>query len=186
MVQFSDIIGQLDDLNQQVENLLAGFTEKQLNWRPAPGKWSILECVGHLVQTGRAYVPKIRRALDGAGRHAPGEQKGITIRWFVFPLLRWMEPPYRLKIPTVAIFTPAGNILPDQVGRDFMEMNQSLSGQLQRAQSLDLRGIRVFSPYSRWVRFTPLEIGAFLSAHERRHLWQAQQVSQMPGFPGDI
>jgi len=185
-MDFSDIIGQLDDLNQQVETLLAGFTGKQLNWRPVPGKWSMLECVSHLVQTGQAYLPKIRKALDQAGSHAPGEQKKIAIRWFVIPLLRWMEPPYRLKIPTFPIFTPAGNLLPDQVGRDFVEMNQSLNGQLNRARSLDLRGIRVFSPYSRWVRFNPLEIGVFLSAHERRHLWQAQQVSTMPGFPGDF
>ena len=54
---------------------------------------------------------------------------------------------------------------------------------LRQANGVDLAKARVQSPANRWVR---LDLGAgfaLMVAHERRHLWQAQQMTVRPDFP---
>jgi hypothetical protein len=54
---------------------------------------------------------------------------------------------------------------------------------LRQANGLDLSRARVRSPASKWLRM-PLGSGfAVMTAHERRHLWQARRVTSSPGFP---
>jgi hypothetical protein len=48
---------------------------------------------------------------------------------------------------------------------------------------LDLNRIRFHNPFVATLRFT---VGAgllIIAAHNRRHLWQAEQVRQAAGFP---
>jgi DinB superfamily len=40
----------------------------QAGWRPAPGEWSVNECVGHLVEAeGRGFAGRIRLILEADG-----------------------------------------------------------------------------------------------------------------------
>ena len=41
---------------------------------------------------------------------------------------------------------------------------------------LDITGVKVRSPFARWLRYTLYEWLLVLLAHERRHLWQAERV----------
>jgi hypothetical protein len=55
---------------------------------------------------------------------------------------------------------------------------------LRQANGLDLARARVRSPVATWIQ-VPLGTGfAAMTAHERRHLWQARRVIEAPGFPG--
>jgi hypothetical protein len=55
---------------------------------------------------------------------------------------------------------------------------------LRQASGLDLARARVTSPAARWLRL-PLGCGfALTAAHERRHLWQAKQLTSRSEFPG--
>jgi hypothetical protein len=54
---------------------------------------------------------------------------------------------------------------------------------LRQANGLDLARARVRSPVSKWI-VMPLGTGfAAMTAHERRHLWQAGRIVDAPGFP---
>ena len=54
---------------------------------------------------------------------------------------------------------------------------------LRQANGVDLVKAKVQSPVSKWIR-VPLGVGfSIMTAHERRHLWQARQVTQDPRFP---
>ena len=37
------------------------LSEAQLNWKPSPEKWSILECMEHLNRYGDFYIPEFER-----------------------------------------------------------------------------------------------------------------------------
>ena len=55
---------------------------------------------------------------------------------------------------------------------------------LRQANGLDLARARVRSPAASWIH-VPLGTGFMaMTAHERRHLWQARRVLDAPGFPG--
>src|SRR5687768_16252992 len=47
-------------------DLLAHLTDAQFNWRPAPGRSSIAECLAHLNITGQMYLPLIDRRIREA------------------------------------------------------------------------------------------------------------------------
>jgi hypothetical protein len=54
---------------------------------------------------------------------------------------------------------------------------------LRQANGLDLARARVRSPAASWIQ-VPLGTGFMaMTAHERRHLWQARRVLEAPGFP---
>ena len=54
---------------------------------------------------------------------------------------------------------------------------------LRQANGLDLARARVSSPVSKWLRLSLGSGFALMAAHERRHLWQAREISETPGFP---
>src|SRR5215469_8329081 len=70
------------DLSASDENareLVSGLTEEQLNWQPAPGSWSVGQCLEHLCKVNEIYVPPISAALQ-AKPDSPVDQ--IIPGWF--------------------------------------------------------------------------------------------------------
>lgn len=55
----------------KIARAVAGLRKDQLRRRPAPGKWSINEIVGHLVDTEYVYGFRLRMALSESGRPVP-------------------------------------------------------------------------------------------------------------------
>lgn len=90
----------------RAEELAGGMTDRQARWRPGPDRWSVAECLEHLVRTGEAYLRVIDPAID-EGREAGtlGEgpfRHGLLDRW----LVRFLEPPPRLGIPAPRVIDP--------------------------------------------------------------------------------
>ncbi len=54
---------------------------------------------------------------------------------------------------------------------------------LRQSSGLHLSKGRVSSPVASWLRIQLGSAFAAMLAHERRHVWQARQVTQSPGFP---
>jgi DinB superfamily len=77
---------------------------------------------------------------------------------------------------------PAPNLPLDQVRTEFVRWQDELSQRIHDADGLDLQRAKEAWP------FWPLtwSLGAFIQmmiAHERRHVYQAREVRQAPGFP---
>ncbi len=54
----------LDANDQFAKKLVAELTDEQLNWQPAPGPWSVGQCLEHLSITNEAYLPPISVAVN--------------------------------------------------------------------------------------------------------------------------
>src|SRR5207253_10226450 len=58
------LLWNLKSLPNEVEDLVKGFDEETMRWRPRPNKWSIKEIVCHLRDMERlAYLARYRRML---------------------------------------------------------------------------------------------------------------------------
>jgi NTP pyrophosphatase (non-canonical NTP hydrolase) len=55
---------QFEAITQEAGELVRGLSEEEFNWRPAPGQWSIEECVAHLTMTGHWQTEALERAID--------------------------------------------------------------------------------------------------------------------------
>ncbi|HEX9705285.1 MAG TPA: DinB family protein [Gemmatimonadales bacterium] len=182
--ELQEMLEQIEKVKAEGRALVAGLSHEQFNWRPAPNRWSVGECLDHL-NTIRKVFPAIDHTIDEAERRGLKSVGPFRYGWWSRLVVRSMEPPPWFRMRTFPMLFPASTPLaPSEVLRDFLELRDQLGQRIRRADGLDLKRAVVQSPVSRFVRLPLGAYFAFLLAHDRRHLWQARQVIATPGFPG--
>ncbi len=175
---------QFEAIIEDTRELLAGLTDAQFNWRIAPGSWSIAECLAHLNVTGQLTLQSIDHSLKKVQAQPETFNHGPFRRSLLGRLAIWgIEPPAKIKVKAPKLFTPLPEHLMAVVAPAFMSLHEQLLRRLQQANGLDLARIKVTSAASSLIKMNLGQTIAFLAAHERRHLWQARQVKNNPGFP---
>ena len=179
-----DLEQQLDRSIEEARAVLDGLTPDQVNWRPAPERWSIGECISHLNVGIRAALPALDRAIETARERGFAGTGTGRYGWFANWMVRAQEPPVKRRVKTFPVFQPvaarhdAARLLPE-----FRAVRSELRERLARAEGIDWGRAKVVSPASRFFRLPFGAYVAFLLAHDRRHLWQAREVRNHPGFP---
>lgn len=185
---------QFEAVEEAAAELTKGLSGEQLLWRPAPRRWSIAECLDHLNAVGYKVLPCLDDLLARAESPQPQprgpEHRGAEPRGRFRPglvarlLIRFVEPPYRLRLrlPRAYLAPPPED--PERVKREFVELQGELIKRLYGASEIGLDAARVPSPANPRLRLNFGEWLSFLAAHERRHLWQAERVRRHPAFPG--
>jgi hypothetical protein len=170
--------GAFEAVEQDARALLAGLTEATGGWRPAPGAWSVAECLDHLATANRVYLaamdpPAARALARGRWRRGPA-RPGVIGRWFVRTLEPPARPRRRMRAPR-AIRPRTAPSLAD-AAQAFFASHREVRDWLQRYGGIDLAGVRFPNPFITGVRFSLATGVHVLAAHERRHLWQAWNV----------
>jgi hypothetical protein len=170
-------------VDETVEGFLATVREDQIRWRPGPERWSVGECIEHLIIVGSLVVAKLNEAilrsraegLTGAGPYHyswPG-------RMFIDSL----QPNSRLRVKTLKMYTPSGVPGKEQLTLKFHGLQEQYREALVCASGLDLVRVKVASPANRMLRFSLGVWFAATLAHEQRHVEQARRLTMEPGFP---
>ncbi len=167
---------QFEQLSAEADRLVAPLTDAQLHWRATPESWSAAQCIEHLNVTARLYLPLLDDGIASAirrGLYGPGP---FRYNWIGRMLVFSLEPPARFRTRAPASLQP----VPERPRREIMAAFRAYQVQyidrLRQANGIDLARARVRSPSPYWV---PMPLGsgfAFVTAHERRHLWQAREV----------
>ena len=167
--------------DETAKRLLTGLTNEQLNWQPAPGSWSVGQCLEHLCIMNEVYLPPISTVLKEKP-DSPVEK--ITPGWFGGWFIRNFAEPTsgsrRVRAP--AKIRPASQVEVSVLDR-FLSGNQSCRDLIVRAGSKNVDRIRFWNPFIPGLRFsvgTGLQI---IVSHERRHLLQAERVRDAANFP---
>jgi hypothetical protein len=169
------IAGEFDAAQARVYRLAESVEDALWTRRPVEGRWSIDECIAHLTITNQRYLPIFAEVADAAPQMdepPPPMRPDLTGR-----MLAWfMEPPVRFRLPTAPSFEP-----PSSAGRVatvalFDAMQARLGEQIRAMDGFDISKIRMASPFNEKVRYSAFSALCILAAHERRHLWQAEQV----------
>jgi hypothetical protein len=171
--QFVEVIRQVRELADRGQ---AGFGQ-----RPAEGSWSAAECIDHLNVTARLYLPALGQAIDTA-REAGSVGDRRDGRTILGRIITWaMEPPPRLKMATFAELQPQQALEPGALVSDFSELHRGLIDQIHEARDLDRKRIKVRSLLDSRLRLSLDDWYAFLAAHGRRHIWQAEKALERAG-----
>ena len=170
--QLDEVREQFDAASARTRQLLTTNDADILTRRPQPDRWSATECVAHLTLTNQHYPPLIRGALEQA---PPGDGPyGMDFRG---RLLRWiLEPPYRSGVKTMPSMEPQTGESPGQVLAGFLASQDELLKLLEAARGKALEKTTITSPFSKRMRYNAYSCFQVLTAHERRHLWQAEQA----------
>ena len=163
-------------LIDEVRRLAASTDPDAFNRRPAPGSWSAGECVDHLNSSARLYLEPLEQAIADArvqgliGDRPDGRTLlGRVVAWST-------EPPARLKMKTWDELEPSPEHDPGALADEFERLHRQLLEQLESAADLDGKRVKVRSLLDSRLKLSLDDWFAFLAAHGRRHLWQAERA----------
>ncbi len=162
----------------ELRDLVAGLADESFNRRADEKRWSVAECVDHLIVIGEKLVPKMEEAVAFARRkgwHAAGHFRYSRFSdWFTRQMGDEQLPPGgRFKAPRTYAPPPGRARTVAQALDDFAKLQDRFIAVAQSADGLDLARIKVTSPVTRLLRISLGQWLRGLSGHQRRHLWQA-------------
>jgi hypothetical protein len=180
------LITEIDANLSHAESITQGLSREQFQWRPQPGSWSISECFAHLNVTNKFALGAIETGI-AKGRDKKGEgpfQYGFLVRKFIGS----QEPPAKKKFKAPKVFLPPADIDPAATLAEYRRISSELKRLTRSADGLHLSRVKIEMPaLPPLLRvFMKMPLGGQLlltTTHDRRHLWQAEQVRSDPAFP---
>lgn len=191
------VLDDLDAADRAASDLTAPLSDEQFRWAPpgatsrgprregaaaAPG-WSIAQCLDHLATANEVYGRAIRLAVDSArqaGRRGGGPIASTAFgRWFIASL----EPPVKRRTRAPGKIAPRSTDSREEIMAAYYAAHDALRASLRDCAEIDVNRATFPNPFIPLVR---MRVGTGLrviAAHDRRHLWQARQVTLDPGFP---
>lgn len=169
---------EVNDCRRRAQCLVDGLSRDQFVLRADPARWSIAECIAHLNRTAKLVqkitLQGVARAkeenLRGEGPFRLGTRGRILI-WVAEP-----PPKFRIRAPR-SVAPPLVMEQPEKLIPDFMRAQDEWERLLQEAEGLDLARVTLgtfFSPFRCQMSGGLM----WMMAHQRRHLWQAENVKQ--------
>ena len=173
MDALDEVEKELNDATRRAWTLVQSTDGRLFTVRPTPERWSAAECIAHLSISSQQFIPVLGDALDRARKSTKrGEVSmdvlGRVLKWF-------LEPPIRKKVKTSAPFVPKSTRAKADAFGEFASLQEKLMDLLRDARDADLR-VKIVSPFDKRVRYNLLSAFRIVAAHERRHLWQAEQA----------
>jgi hypothetical protein len=181
--ELKDYVRQIEEIRRDAESLVDGLSEAQFNWQPAPGRWSIGECLEHLNVTARLYWPMIAEAINRSRVSGVMSNGPYKHGWLGNWLARSAEPPPKMRFKAPRKFRPPSDQPLARVWPQFLAFQDRLLDLIQDANGVDLGKTKVQLPATQKIKLTLGQAFRLVTAHERRHLWQARQVKEHAGFP---
>ena len=178
MDALDEVEKELNEATRRAWTLVQSTDARLFTVRPDPSSWSAAECISHLSISTQMFLPVLGMAIEDGrkrGLVAKGKRKlkmdllGRVLRWF-------LEPPIRTKTKTTAPFVPRSVRAKAEAFGEFASLQQKLAELLLAAKDLDLTRIKIVSPFDKRVKYNVFSAFRILVAHERRHLWQAEQA----------
>ena len=171
-----DVETELSEATARAWQLVRTTDGRIFTVRPTPQEWSAAECLAHLSLSSEQFLPVLQKAIaDGHAKGLTSKRKpamdvlGRTLRWF-------LEPPIRKRVKTTARFVPRSARAKAEAFGEFATLQSKLVDALHAAEGLDLRKIKIVSPFDRRVKYNLYSAFLIVVAHQRRHLWQAEQA----------
>lgn len=171
--QQTAIAHQIRQATRDIETLLQGRSSSEQGTRLGPGFWSVAECLEHLTQTTRAFLPAISASIAAA----PKLKNDRRLRTGIIPsLFIWnLNPPYRLRFKVLPQLAPL-NPDSDTAWATFVESQSELLAVVGSAAGLAIDEVRIKSPVYGRITYNIYAALRMLAAHQIRHVWQIGQI----------
>ena len=168
-------ISEAPKLKTAISNFFGELNEDQLNSKPLPGKWSIGECIDHLVISHDQYLKKIRKVkIEKISKCEDSKSYKHTILGKL--LVDSVSPEATRKLKTFSVFKPSHKIIDENIVDDYHRSLDNLVEMADKFKGYDLRKIKISSPVSSFIRLNLGEAFLIHLNHDRRHINQANRV----------
>jgi hypothetical protein len=177
------LLYQVKVIEEEAAGLCDGVSNTQFNWKPSPGSWSMAQCFDHLNITAKKMLDGMEPAIQKA-RAAGQLAEGPFVYGFLGRLFnRMTAPPVKKRMSAPAIFRPGPEKKMETVVAEWAKTHERMKQVIESASGIDLQRVKLASPASSFIK---LNLGIYfwvMTTHEKRHMWQARNVRNSPGFP---
>ncbi|MDQ3811385.1 MAG: DinB family protein [Chloroflexota bacterium] len=175
------LLDEVDAIDERITSLTAGLDDRQLNWQPPDGGWSIGQVFEHLVVANDSYLDRIWPLVreDNAPRHT-----SVQAEWRPTLMGRMLVGSFRSprKLPAPRIYRPSAQPRA-RVVAEFRQRQHELRELLHAAADLNWRRIRTTSPVTPLIRLNLGDCFTIVVVHAQRHLGQIERLREGAGFP---
>jgi hypothetical protein len=173
------LTGAMNAADAAADAVASRVTEEEFFWQPDGGRrWSIGLCLDHLAVANTVYGAAIRGAVEAArargwSRTGPGAP-GFFGRRFIQSL----EPPVRLRTSAPGTIKPRPVTSRDTILRAYHEAHDEVRRLIADAATIDTNRATFRNPFLPLINVRVSTGFNVIAAHDRRHLWQAEQVER--------
>ena len=178
------VIDQLDEADRHADALVANLSDAQFHWQPDGGRrWSVAQCLEHLAVGAEVYLAGMRGAVDRAKEERSVRRGPLAPGFFGRQFANSLEPPVRFRGRAPTAIVPSSTLSRAEILSRFHGSHAALKAMAREAATIDANRATFQNPFLKMVRMKLSSAFQVINAHDRRHLWQAEQVIARPDFP---
>ncbi len=178
----TEVIERLQQVNKEVTDSFEVLLPDQLSWKPNPEKWSIRECLQHLITSNETYFPALDK-LRISYQPTFWEKRNPFSRSIGKNMVKTLGKSSRRKFKSPPIFLPRKINVTDDIVKAFLNHQEILLNKVRELSSFPWDDIIISSPVSPLITLPLSDCLEVLTGHEERHLMQAQKLTEMANFP---
>jgi hypothetical protein len=171
----------LDESRERLLGTVRGLSREQLEYRPAPDRWSVAENLEHIILAEKFVLVR----LEGPVQQTPGLSKQSNWEGRDEPLVRKLAGERMDRFQAPEAFRPIGRWPIETLLTEF-EAARVLSREFAASTQGDLRSRFFRHPAPAVGEIDGYQLLLLIGAHCDRHCTQSEEVMVSPGFPGLI
>lgn len=176
-------IEEFNKTTAEAKLLFGNLSSHKLNWKPSPEKWSIAQCLHHLIVSNSTYYPQLNEVISGRHKNSFYQNIKSVSRFFGNYLIKETGAVVSKPMKSPSPFKPSHSDLPDTILADFDRSQKEFSDIISKLSSADLENTVISSPALFIITYNLQNLLIILAGHEQRHLAQAKAVLNHTGFP---
>jgi hypothetical protein len=178
------LLDDVNDADRAAERIAGSCTDEQFHWRPRNGEaWSIAECLDHLATINAFYVKALQPAVERARARGWTRQGPLQPGFFGAMFIKSLEPPVKRRLRAPPGMQPGAGRSRVEILTDYRAAHDAVRRVILDAAEIDANRARYRNPFLKVVNFRVSTGLGVIAAHDRRHLWQAEQVRHASGYP---
>jgi len=171
----------LDYYQQTFDNLekaVSGLSNEQLHYKPAPDKWSVSQCLEHIIMTEQMLTGYIQKAME---QPANPERKG-ELKMTDDDIMRTItDRSFKAQAPKEIAPKAEGKYTdPATAVKDLREQRKVILSYIEGLSLEDMRNHISDSPFGPVDGYHSL---LYLPGHTARHTLQIEEIKSDKNFP---
>ena len=181
-LSLGEVAAELEAIARDAHTVFGALDERQLNWKPDPARWSVAQCLDHLLNANREMFEALDAATDASRPRTFWQRLPVLPRVLGPMMVKSQMPAGKQKFTAPRQAQPASSAIDARIVERFIACQHEAAS---RVRALDGRqaDIVMVSPFVSFITYSVLDGCRLIATHERRHFEQARRVMDTPGFP---
>lgn len=168
------------DLIQLVNNEFSTLQDRLFYTKPEPKKWSVAECLDHLILTLDIYIPQMVQIIDNKGKYI-GQKENFNYTILGRLAVKSMKPkkgniiPFKMKTFKNLIPLKEGGKKQEIIER-FVKFQKEIINVIGGLKDVNLEKPKIITAAGPILKMRLGDALHFMVAHNQRHILQAQNV----------